>query len=314
MTDCGAHEAGSVFSTNAVDVSKFSNQFTFQLTNANADGFTFTIQGIGPTALVPQAADSAMAQARRRIAKSVAVKFDLFSNAGEGADSTGEFTNGASPTTPAIDLTSTGINLHSGDVFQVLMSYDGTTLTVTITDTVTHATASQSYTVNIPQVVGSNTAYVGFTGGTGGSTAVQNILTWTYQPHGFHIARSPVESNRVRSSRAARSTSVGPTMPTTRRTFSIYRSSDGVNFSQIGSVSATQNTYHDLSLSPGHTYYYEVQASNAAGVLGVLQHLCPGDRHTAATRRRISLRRTSRRPRSISPGSTWRPTPPASRS
>ena len=40
----------------------------------------------------------------------------------------------------------------------------------------------QAYTVNIPQVIGSNTAFVGFTGGTGGLTAVQNILTWAYSP------------------------------------------------------------------------------------------------------------------------------------
>ena len=62
------------------------------------------------------------------------------------------------------------------------MTYDGTTLNVTITDTVTQATASQSYAVNIPSLVGGNTAYVGFTGGTGDLTAVQKILNWTYTP------------------------------------------------------------------------------------------------------------------------------------
>jgi hypothetical protein len=34
--------------------------------------------------------------------------------------------------------------------------------------------------VNIPQTIGGNTAYVGFTGGTGGLTAIQNIKTWTF--------------------------------------------------------------------------------------------------------------------------------------
>ena len=62
------------------------------------------------------------------------------------------------------------------------MIYDGTTLKVTITDTVTQATATQSYAVNIPSLVGGNTGYVGFTGGTGGLTAVQKLLNWTYSP------------------------------------------------------------------------------------------------------------------------------------
>jgi hypothetical protein len=266
LTDTGTHEAGSVFSTNAVDITKFSNQFTFQLTNANADGFTFTIQGVGPTAL--GASGSGLGYGGSpSIAKSVAIKFDLFSNAGESADSTGEYTNGASPTTPAIDLTSTGVNLHSGDVFQVLMSYDGTTLTVTITDTATHATASQSYTVNIPQVIGSGTAYVGFTGGTGGSSAVQNIRTWTFSPTASTLPAAP--SNLTGSVISGSEIDISWTNNANNATnVLIYRSDDGTNFAQIDSVSATLTTYHDLSLSPGHTYYYEVQASNAAGVSG----------------------------------------------
>jgi len=44
------------------------------------------------------------------------------------------YTNGASPTVPATDMTSSGVNLHSGDVFNVHISYDGTTLRMTITD------------------------------------------------------------------------------------------------------------------------------------------------------------------------------------
>ena len=60
------------------------------------------------------------------------------------------------------------------------MTYNGATLTVVITDTVTNASATQTYTVNIPAVIGGPTAYVGFTGGTGGSTAIQDILNWSY--------------------------------------------------------------------------------------------------------------------------------------
>jgi hypothetical protein len=66
---------------------------------------------------------------------------------------------------------------------QVQMTYNGTTLTMTITDTTTPAnTFTTSWTINIPATVGGNTAYVGFTGATGGSTAIQDIITWTYTP------------------------------------------------------------------------------------------------------------------------------------
>jgi hypothetical protein len=77
-------------------------------------------------------------------------------------------------------MTSSGVNLHSGDIMQAVISYNGTTLTLTLTDTVTNATFTTSTAINIPSTVGANTAYVGFTGGTGGSTAIQNVLNWTY--------------------------------------------------------------------------------------------------------------------------------------
>ena len=108
------------------------------------------------------------------------MKFDLYNNAGEGTNSTGLYTNGASPTIPATTLGG-NVNLHSGDVFNVHITYNGTTLTMTITDATTPAdTFTTSWAVNIPSTVGANTAYAGFTGGTGGLTATQDILTWTF--------------------------------------------------------------------------------------------------------------------------------------
>lgn len=110
------------------------------------------------------------------IPTSVAVKFDLFSNSGEGPDSTGIYTNGASPTVPANSLTGTGINLHSGDIMWAHLVYNGTNLTLTLTDTVNGYSVTESYPINIPATVGGNIAYVGFPGGTGGSSATQNVL------------------------------------------------------------------------------------------------------------------------------------------
>ena len=91
--------------------------------------------------------------------------------------------NGVAPTVPAIDMTTSGVNLHSSDILQAHITYDGTTLTLTLTDTVTSASFSASKVINIPAIVGANKAYVGFTGGTGAQGAVQNILTWSYVPN-----------------------------------------------------------------------------------------------------------------------------------
>jgi hypothetical protein len=183
LTDGGQSEASSAWFTTPVNVQSFTTDFSFQLTNPNADGMTFAIQNVGLTALGPAGGGlgygAQLPGGTPGIATSVAVKFDLFQNSHEGNNSTGLYTNGASPTSPAITLGG-GVNLHSGDVFQVHMTYDGTTLTMTITDTVTNATFTNSWAINIPATVGGNTALVGFTAGTGGQTATQEIITWTY--------------------------------------------------------------------------------------------------------------------------------------
>ena len=171
-------QAGTIFSNDRVGITRFSNTFTFQLHDpAEADGIAFIIQGNASTALGSTGGGLGYAYDGSSIGPvithSVAVKFDLYDNQGEGVNSTGLFTNGHPPTvglTPpdvSIDLTDTGIDLHSEHIFQVDMTYDGTTLAVTILDTQTLALASQSYAIDIPAFVGSNDAFVGFSGGTG---------------------------------------------------------------------------------------------------------------------------------------------------
>ena len=181
LTDGGNFEARAIWYSTPLNVQQFTTDFTFQITPAgpnSTDGMTFAIQNQGLTAH----GGIGGALGYQGVTPSVAVKFDTFNNAGEGVNSTGFYIDGAAPTVPAIDLTPSGVNLHSGDVMHAHLTYDGTTLTLTLTDTVTNATFTASDTINIPSTVGANTAYVGFTGGTGGTVSTQNILTWTYTP------------------------------------------------------------------------------------------------------------------------------------
>ncbi len=191
LTDGGAWEQGSAWSPSPVNVQSFATTFTFQLTNAQADGFTFVVQndpyypnplGFQGSYLGYSGPGGDPSKLYGPITPSVAIKFDLYSNAGEGNDSTGIYINGASPTVPAVDMTSSGVDLHSGDVMQAQLIYDGANLHLTLTDTVTGAVFQDTFPVNIPQVVGHPTAYVGFTGATGALTATQQILSWTYEP------------------------------------------------------------------------------------------------------------------------------------
>src|SRR5262249_39989615 len=93
LTDtAGTVESASAFWTTPVNVQSFTNDFTFQLTSPTADGFTFTIQNTGITALGPLGGGLGYGPdatgGTPGIGKSIAVKFDLFSNAGEGNNST----------------------------------------------------------------------------------------------------------------------------------------------------------------------------------------------------------------------------------
>ena len=184
LTDGGMSEDTSVWYSAKVNVQNFTQDFSFQMTNAAGNGMTFTIQNSGTTALGPAGAGlgygASSPGGQLGIPNSVAVKFDLYDGFGEGLNSTGLYTDGASPTVPAIDLTPSGIDLHSGDVMNVHMSYDGATLRMTITDSVTNAVFRTSWPIDIPGTVGAPTAYIGFTGATGGATAVQDVLDWTF--------------------------------------------------------------------------------------------------------------------------------------
>ena len=155
LTDGGQLEARAVWYATPVNVQSFTTDFDFLLTTAVADGFTFTLQN--STAGITALGLAGGGLGYQGIAASVAVKFDLHSNAGEGIDSTGFYVNGATPTVPAVDMSASGVNLHSGDVMHAHLAYDGATLTLTLTDTVTAASFTTSAAINIPSTVGATT-------------------------------------------------------------------------------------------------------------------------------------------------------------
>jgi len=177
------NQAGSAFSTTQVDITNFTTRFTFQTigyTGTPGDGITFTIQGNGSGAL----GANGEGLGYQGIGKSVAVKFDLINNHGEGTNSTGIYTNGVNPSLPggqSQSLTPKGIDLQSDHPFSVEMTYNGSKLLVTVVDLVARLSSVQSYNIDIPGILGDTKGFVGFTGGTGTLTSRQSVLDWTYK-------------------------------------------------------------------------------------------------------------------------------------
>jgi hypothetical protein len=184
LTDGGGSEAGSVFTKTKVSDTSFATTFTFQAhpVTGSGDSLLFVLQN-----------DPRGAAAVGRggggggydgITNSIGLKFDFYSHGAHNA-LTGLFLNGQLPDSGGLlggDVTVPNINFASGDPIKVTLIYNGTTLTENILDTVTGATFTHDYLVNIAQIVGGNTAYAGFTAGTGGDTAVQDVQSWTYTP------------------------------------------------------------------------------------------------------------------------------------
>ena len=178
LTDGNASEERTAWFGTPVSAQAFTSDFDYQASSALADGLTFALQN-DPSGL-GALGDGGEGLGYGGIESSVAIKFDLYNNVGEGANSTGLYVNGASPTLPSLDMTASGVILRSGDLMHVHVTYDGATLTWTITDTVTDASFSASAPINIPAIVGGNTAYAGFTGSTGAFASIQSIANWTY--------------------------------------------------------------------------------------------------------------------------------------
>src|SRR5262245_17023523 len=142
---------------------------------AIGNGFgSHAFDGDGPTAL----GDGGGALGYGPLNHSVAVVFRNFPTQ-TGLGTNGSFQPGVP--IPGFDFNASA-QATPRHTFRATLSYDGTTLTETLQNLTTGAMFNTSFPVNISALVGGNTAFVGFTGGTGGLNAQQDIQTWTYTP------------------------------------------------------------------------------------------------------------------------------------
>src|SRR6202044_2933962 len=87
-----------------------------------------------------------------------------------------------------------GVILSSGDSIAAHMTYDGVNLVMTLTDNVVNKTFTYTFPINIPSTIGSNVAYIGFTGGSGGESSSQKILSWTFTSQSGSVTQTPTFS------------------------------------------------------------------------------------------------------------------------
>jgi Glycosyl hydrolases family 39 len=123
----------------------------------------------------------------KQLPDNIIVTFNNYNNnppGTPGASLTTYATNGtfpAAPVTAENNMAPSGIDLNSGHEFSATITYNGSTLTESLTDTATNANYTHTYTgVNIPAAITGNTAFIGFGGGTGAAQDDVYLDTWTY--------------------------------------------------------------------------------------------------------------------------------------
>jgi hypothetical protein len=257
-------QTGSVFSDTRFTVGNFTTRFDVRLhegTQPNyADGFTFVLQPNAPTALGSGTAGIGY----QGIGHSVAVVFSTFQHTGDPSSSwVGLALNGAAPAT-RVDTTSSGLLLNSQDIKQIDLSYAGTNLMVRVQDVIQpQLVFTTSIPVNLAQVLGSDTAYVGFTGASGSSNywQLEDVVDWKF------TSQAPVPGAPTNLRETAFTSSAidlaWNSNSYNQTGYQVERSTDGTNFAPLATTTAT--SYQDREVIPTIAYFYRVRALGAQG-------------------------------------------------
>src|SRR5665213_1094073 len=185
LTEGIGNESNSAFSSSQLYIGAFEAGFIYQCTGVGnlADGVTFCIQNDPRgSAALGGAGGQLGVGTPGAITPSVEFEINIYAGDGIGGVGVSFNTNGAiGPVLTTTNVTPT-LNLTNGDNIHVLLTYQNGILSVTMTDTTATPAAvfSASTNLNIPTVLGTNVAYVGFTGSDGGAKAIQQISNFSF--------------------------------------------------------------------------------------------------------------------------------------
>jgi hypothetical protein len=206
LTQATNDSDNSVWYNTPQSIKAFSASFTYTAAaGATADGFTFALQNAGLTALGAGGGSigySGTDTGFSAVTPSAAIAFDFY-NTGNDAHTGVAIPNGTIglgygvlSNGPA--YLNTGL-LIGGGAINVSLAYNGQQLLTTLVQ----GTNTYSYTdnVDLPLTVGGSSAYIGFTGATGGLNAGQQISNYVFTslaaPTGLTNITSPTDSIRV---------------------------------------------------------------------------------------------------------------------
>jgi autotransporter-associated beta strand protein len=186
LTDGGGSEARSAFYNWRVSPTNgFTASFTYAPNSGTgtADGIVFMLQNDprGLNALGGNGGGFGYANNNggTPIANSAAIDFNLYNNVNQTAYDSGGVLSAATSI-------GGGISLHNGDPINVIVTYNAQTQVMawSMTDA---SNPSLSFStsqggVNLQTVLSGTSAYIGFSGATGGAVSTQTISNFTYTP------------------------------------------------------------------------------------------------------------------------------------
>jgi hypothetical protein len=255
-------QTGSVFSYGRFAIGQFTTSFQVRLHEGTqpyyADGFTFVMQANAPTALGLGGAGLGV----QGIDRSVAVKFSTVQHVGDPSDSSiGLVLDGTNPG-GGVSTIPSGVLLNSQAPKQIDLTYDGASLTVRVENLLTHGVFTTSFTVNIASVLGSDTAFVGITAATGTNNyyELQDLVNWRFSSQ-VSLPGGPTGLRETAFASSAIDISWNSNSYN-ENGFQVERSTDGANFSPIGTTIG--RSFEDAGLLDG-TYFYRVRAFNGQG-------------------------------------------------
>lgn len=182
--------SGSAFSSATVDATKFSTRFIFRITQSGgitdcvgqtgADGLVFVAQSVSS-----DIGGAGGGLGYEGIENSVGVEFDTYCNAPFNDPGTNHV---------AIDLNGSVVHMadgsftaevlplfDDGSLRYVWIDYDGSTLRAYFNSfDVQPFQPTVTRPLDLPEILGQQTAYVGFTAGTGSAWGHHDIIYWEY--------------------------------------------------------------------------------------------------------------------------------------
>jgi len=217
LTSTNNGEAVSAYTTDQVDVSKaWTSQFDFQATSVSADGFVFVLQNNSPTFVGGGGGSGGYNGIG---SKAVGIGFDTYnahSTTGAFLGDTGPTSNdetnnpytvGIGPNHGLDTTVNNGPDIHSGHHLRAILTFASTPATPGVgnlsesiidLDDASKTVFNYNYgTVDLATQLGGNTAWLGFSGATGGANEQVDINNWVFSYPGSIVTPPPAFDSTV---------------------------------------------------------------------------------------------------------------------